>query len=163
MNKNNRRIHWEKWVDPFGADTKQMEWPGAFGDFETDEAVRTRKGDEIGYDNIDDDEEEGFDLIKTDKRPTGFGIITTPMGIIPVTEHTNPTKIFNFWTMHTNFRITRDIQNIIDHTEGVECLDVFTPYRWRIAIGKAFKTNDVKLTLQENLNVAGIVNAKENG
>lgn len=138
-----RRIHWEKWVDPFGQNTKDMEWPGAFGSFQQEEVLKKKQREYYGYD------EETEEMVK----PIGpVGILSTPFGVIPITEHTNPAKIFNFWTMHTNFKLTRSIEKIIDDTPGIESVDIFTQYRCRIAIGKAFRTDEVKNALQENLN-----------
>ena len=164
--KLNRKICWEKWVDPFGADTNNMEWPGAFGTIDSDKKTEIQALEDNGYeyeDDEDDEEEYGYPIKTHRQRP--MGILSTPMGIIPITEHTNPTKIFNFWTMHTNFRITRNILKIVNETDGVESFNIFTPYRWRIAIGKAFSTDDVRSALQDNLDATPKEvnkNAKEN-
>ena len=61
----------------------------------------------------------------------------------PVTEKIPSGKIFNFWVGHTNFDITRNIQQVISSVTGVEILDVFTRYRFRIAVAKAFKDRNV--------------------
>jgi hypothetical protein len=73
------------------------------------------------------------------------------MGIVPMNEHTASGRIFNFWTGHTNFNITKNIFSIIDSTPGVECLDIFTRYRFRIAIGKAFNDSSVMKDIQETI------------
>jgi hypothetical protein len=65
------------------------------------------------------------------------------MGIVPINEYTASSKIFNFWTGHTNFSITPNIANIIESVDGVETLDIFTRYRFRIAIGKIFNSGEV--------------------
>lgn len=75
----------------------------------------------------------------------------TPMGLIPITDNTNPYKLFNFWTLHTNFRWTTDLVNVMDNTDGVETFDVFTPFRARVAIAKCFSENEVKLAIMQNL------------
>jgi hypothetical protein len=71
------------------------------------------------------------------------------MGMIPLHEKTACTKIFKFWIGHTNFNITPNIANIIEQVEGIEILDIFTRYRFRIAVGKAFKDRDVMNNIQE--------------
>ena len=76
----------------------------------------------------------------------------TPMGIIPITEYSTPSKVFNFWMAHTNFDITPKINSLIEKSEGVETLDVFTRYRLRIGIGKAFDTG--KVMRQINASIA---------
>jgi len=151
MTMNKRTIKWEKWIDPFGADMKDIEWPGAWGTFESDEAMKQRLKEQYG-DQYKDDEDETPNPVKTARQSGPIGILNTPMGMIPLTEHTNPTKIFNFWTMHTNFRMTEDICEVLDETNGIETLDIFTPYRWRISIGKAFDTSKVKKEVQTRLN-----------
>ena len=60
------------------------------------------------------------------------------MGMIPMNEHTASGKIFNLWVGHTNFNITPGVANTIEETDGVETLDIFTRYRFRISAGKAF-------------------------
>ena len=72
-----------------------------------------------------------------------FRAIATPMGIIPINESTASGKIFNFWVGHTNFDITNALALIIEETPGVETLDIFTRYRFRIGIGKAFHDSKV--------------------
>jgi hypothetical protein len=78
-------------------------------------------------------------------------VMATPMGIIPVTENTASSKIFNFWVGHTNFNISRKIAQIIEDTNGVETLDVFTRYRFRIAIGKVFTDSNVMKNINDNV------------
>jgi len=56
-----------------------------------------------------------------------------------------------FWTGHTNFSITEDIKDIVEHTEGVETLDVFTRYRMKVGIGKIFSSATVMNTITRNL------------
>jgi len=150
MTQNKRYlIAWEKYKSPFGDDD----------DDEPDYEPKTpSKGYDDGY-----SEEEGFPFLQTDqmhhnmmKKP--IKLLSTPMGMIPLNEQTLSSKIFNFWTGHTNFNITADIHNIIEQTEGVETLDVFTRYRLRVGVGKAF---DDGVVLREiNSNVAKFLNHK---
>ena len=44
---------------------------------------------------------------------------------------------------HTNFDITKNVQQIISSVTGVEILDIFTRYRFRIAVAKAVKDRNV--------------------
>jgi len=142
------------------------EWPGAFGTFETDELIRKAvngqlpkdieeimEEEEVWNDEIEDELEESPIDIKQVK----MGIMATPMGIIPITEHTAAGQVFNFWTAHTNFRMTQNILNIVDQTDGIESVDLFTPYRWRIAIGKVFDSSTVKNDVMRNLQAKPIV------
>ena len=118
--KNKNIIAWEKWFDPFGDDEED------FPDYNYDE-------------NSESD-------INFNQKP--LKAISTPMGIIPYTDNTASSKIFNFWVGHTNFDITHNISHIIENSFGVESLDIFTRYRFRIAIGKAFVDSVVMNNIQ---------------
>jgi hypothetical protein len=138
MNKTERKIiMWEKWRDPFGE--------------KDDNDI-----DEEPYSNFYDDEEEDganeeFDTILNNFGKKQIKVIATPMGIIPVNENTASGKLFNFWIGHTNFDITRKISETIEQINGVECLDIFTRYRFRVAIGKAFYDSEVKKNIQDTI------------
>jgi len=126
-------IIWEKWKDPFGMD---------------DEIIIPYQKKENDEDFLDtENEEETEQTINTTK----YQVIATPFGIIPITENTASGKIFNFWTGHTNFPITEKISFIIEETEGVETLNVFTKYRFRISVGKAFKDSKVMRKINNNV------------
>ena len=118
-------IIWQKWVDPFGEDTEESKW--------TD------------YDN----ETPDFHSTLMDKednhlsKPKTIKVISSPMGLIPYSEHTASGKIFNFWVGHTNFNLSKSMVDVIEQIPGVETLDVFTRYRFRIAIGKCFEDSEV--------------------
>jgi len=154
-----RKIIWEKWADPYGEDIEDIEWPGAIGTFESDEILKKIEKLENGTATEEDWEELDYDMMegkvpiphKMPKRP--MKLLATPLGVVPLTEWSTPSKVFNFWVMHSNFRMTEEIQDILDQTDGVETLDIFTPYRWRIAIGKAFNSQEVKEQIMKNLNV----------
>jgi hypothetical protein len=113
-------IVWQKWFDPFGED----------------DTVEHDKLADDHYDKEEDLDGEYVDEMQNVKQP--LRAIATPMGLIPYTENTASGKIFNFWVGHTNFNINNQIVNIIDQIDGVETLDIFTRYRFRISIGKVF-------------------------
>lgn len=121
LNKN-YTIVWEKWVDPYGTNLESVEWPG------------------YDNENIIEDEEEDFH-----KKPSinKFNALVTNMGVIPFNEYTDCTKIFNFWTGHTNFDLTKRVASLLQSIDGVETLDIFTRYRFRISFGKAFDERQV--------------------
>jgi hypothetical protein len=126
MSQNNQyQIIWQKWMDPFGQDdTDNIDFDPYVGDYDTD----------------DDDEEIKKE---TKNHSKAIRVIATPMGIIPMNDNTASNKIFNFWMGHTNFDITKHIADTIEQAIGVETLDVFTRYRFRIAIGKAFDDSEI--------------------
>jgi len=141
-NKENTII-WQKWADPFGED-------------EIDSIQDLlNQNDGISDNFIDEEENEQNKTINKNQIVKSSNqhikVIATPMGIVPVNENTCSGKIFNFWVGHTNFDITKNIASIIESTDGVETLDIFTRYRFRISIGKAF--NDSKVMRDINKKV----------
>jgi hypothetical protein len=133
-------IIWQKWLDPFGEDTDTIEDI----DPNTDDNFLDTHEYEGSFADVDD-KKNSYDKVKMTK------VIATPMGIIPIDENTASGKIFNFWVGHTNFNITKLISSIIERAPGVECLDIFTRYRFRIAIGKAFNSSDVMKNIQDSV------------
>lgn len=119
---NQSTVVWEKWVDPFGENLDENRWNT--------------------YDDEDGEIDAQFELLdKNIKKP--IKVIASPMGIIPYNEHTAPSNIFNFWIGHTNFNISNKISDLIETIDGVELLDIFTRYRFRVGIGKCFNDRDV--------------------
>lgn len=131
----NNKIIWEKWVDPYLPENVDASWPDYIEDFENTES------------------EENTDAEGEDVKKHPMYAIASPMGIIPYNEYSAPSKIFNFWVGHTNFNITAPIFNIIEQTDGIEILDIFTRYRFRIAIGKNFKDRDVMNTINKLIGI----------
>lgn len=134
-------IIWQKWTDPFGEDDE-------ISDIED---LRTPQQDQDDYrEDSSDDMEMPNDIISPifSKK---IRVMATPMGIIPFTDNTASSKIFNFWIGHSNFNITKKITSIIEETRGVETLDVFTRYRFRIGIGKAFKDSEVMHSISQRV------------
>lgn len=125
---NNRVIIWEKWVDPYGQDLDEVEWPGY------DSHNITQSNHEES--NVDEEP-----IVQTHSHR--INAISTSMGIIPFNEYTDCTKIFNFWLGHTNFNISQKIAELLQSIEGVETLDIFTRYRFRISFGKAFEDRKI--------------------
>jgi hypothetical protein len=123
-------IIWEKWVDPFGENMDDAKW--------TD------------YNN-DIQQTENFEEDSKTQISKPIKVIASPLGLIPYNEHTASSKIFNFWLGHTNFNISDSIKNLIEHTAGVEILDIFTRYRFRIAIGKCFNDSDTMSAINHNI------------
>lgn len=123
MNINEPSIIWEKWKDPLGFDEPEPS--------------------EKSYD-YDEEEQQEIKKIKCQ-------VISTPLGIIPFNEITSSSEIFNFWTGHTNFALTKKISVLIEDTPGVETLNIFTKYRFRISIGKAFSDSAVMREINKNV------------
>lgn len=130
MQNSNPQIIWEKWVDPFGDDIEETKWNNYDED---DEAV--------------DDMSTQQELFKHKTKP--IRVISSPMGLIPYNEYTSSSKIFNFWVGHTNFNLSSEIVSIIEDCDGVEILDIFTRYRFRLGVGKCFIDSEVMQKIQD--------------
>ncbi len=123
---------WEKTRNPYLTIDEEPEDSSAIEDFNSDYIPSD--------DEINEMEEEEEPVQGSMKSING---ILTPLGYVPLTEYTDTFKVFNFWTCHTNFGITKGVEKIIEDCEGVEILHVFTRYRFRIAVGKAFKVGTI--------------------
>lgn len=127
-------IIWEKWIDPFGRDQDEAKWIDYENNLSNiDEHIDPDEPD------MSDQDAQSMPYVSTNS----VKVIASPLGLIPYNEHTASSKIFNFWLGHTNFNISTTIKDIIEEIDGVEILDIFTRYRFRIAIGKCFEDADV--------------------
>lgn len=129
------KIIWQKWADPFGQD-------------DIEETVDTFNKEDIDDEEVLNKEETQNNKIINSQY---IKVMATPMGIIPINENTASNKIFNLWLGHTNFDITKKIVSIIEDTQGVETLDIFTRYRFRIAVGKAFNDSKVMRNINDQV------------
>lgn len=140
-------IKWEKWIDPFGGNFAEAKWT----DYNNTMPEYLADSEEDLIEDSYDEEANVLDspIAKSNEEP--IKVIASPLGLIPYNEYTASSKIFNFWLGHSNFDISSKIKNVIEQTKGVEILDVFTRYRFRIAIGKCF--NDAEVMSEINNNV----------
>lgn len=121
---NPPKIQFERWQDPYGADTDKRDLP-------------TFKSEN------EDGEEETINMGEMLEEQQPIKVIMTNLGMIPLTEHTIPSKNFNFWTGHTNFHITKRVSALIAKLPGVEVYHTFSPYRFRVGIAKLFEETEV--------------------
>lgn len=134
-----KKIVWEKWRDPFiGYDENDV-------DIDHERDIIDNYIDHVN----ENDPEKNLNTVHNNE---GIKVISTPMGLIPYNEYTASSKIFNFWTGHTNFNLSESIVNILQNTDGVETLDIFTRYRFRLGIGKVFDETSVKQQIWDNIN-----------
>jgi hypothetical protein len=141
---NSHLIIWQKWADPFGGDDDIL-IPDSIN-------YENHRNEEPEFHDTEDEKEESMEVSHQLQKPSRqIRVMATPMGIIPFTENTASSKIFNFWVGHSNFNITKKIASIIEEISGVEALDIFTRYRFRIAIGKAFKDSRVMQKINEKV------------
>lgn len=110
-----RIVRWEVWHDPL---------------LNAVESYRQRHMHEDGDTKVWEDTEE--------RLPFEGPFAMTRNGIIPFHEGNVPSANFNFWMGHTNFDIDDISLGRIAREPGVEAVDVYTRYRFRVAIGKVF-------------------------
>jgi hypothetical protein len=72
-----------------------------------------------------------------------------PIGVVPLLESNVPSVLFNFWMGHATVRITQNVRRKIVAVDGVETIDVFSPYRFRLGVGAAFDEEEVKRGIEE--------------
>lgn len=109
-------------------------------------------------DNDDDDDsdtdEEIEDIDEEHHHKYHGTVLVGPMGILPITEHNDISKSFNFWVGHTNFNLDQQVVSTLENVEGVETLDIMTRYRFRVAIGQVFDTEDVLTNIENALQLS---------
>lgn len=136
-----RSILWFKWNDPLAHMVEKKK---------KDEEENIDGDEEASKDSFLEEEENRYRINDPNRGTVGPSILS-PIGIIPMHESNLPGKLFNFWMGHTNFDITYEVQKTIENVEGVETLDIFTRYRFRVSIGKNFHQDDVKRAITERL------------
>jgi len=140
MTSHKPLIVWEKWIDPFGNDIDETLWTDYNNDTEMGVLMDSQEPDE---------ETRERPLIKNISK--SIKVIASPLGLIPYNEHTASSKIFNFWIGHSNFNISEFIKNTIENIDGVEILDIFTRYRFRIAVGKCFNDSETMKLINDKV------------
>jgi len=128
-------VYWEKWMDAFEATEEE----GPAPTLEEEESYLD-VDPELGREY--DEEVEQFVPVKG---------VMTPYGMLPLTDDTLASRKFKFWVGHANFRLTEDYYSVIGSTEGVETLDILTPYRFRIGIGKMFVDRTVMSSVRDKM------------
>ena len=124
-------IKWEKWYPPY-IDEKMQEDLLPFTDEELTEM-----------------QEDGLDIEQNIEDVKQFiPAIQSQFGIHPINQSYSP---FDFWVCHTNFYLTDKIYTAIDNLAGVETIEVFTPYRMKVSIGRAFDTRKTLQKIQAKL------------
>lgn len=82
---------------------------------------------------------EGLMIIDEPPMPQYAKGVITQQGIFPINENFNP---YDFWIGHSSFIITENIEEIISNAPGIEYIKVLSPYRFKIAIGKVWVSNN---------------------
>jgi hypothetical protein len=129
-------VYWEPWIDAYDNDSVNSAKSLFQQQLEDMLIQRDEEADEIEEDELSlEDEISMFEKpIKT---------IITPFGVLPLTEESLASSHFKFWVGHSNFKILKNYIKVIENCKGVESVDILTPYRFRIAVGKLFRDRSV--------------------
>jgi len=124
MKENENRIVWEKWIHP-------------------------EDNPDIKSDGWDDEEDISYeDKTEPDIRQ----VILGPASNIPMNPLLDERE-YDFWMGHSNFKLDDDIIKIICESTGLESVDIVTPYRFRISVGRLFSpsrvTNGISKSIAE--------------
>ena len=76
-------------------------------------------------------------------------LISTPLGIFQFHDKMNPLRQYDCWSGHTNFDITKGVQNSIEKTQGVELLVIVSRYRFFLGVGKLFNFRNVRSRIEK--------------
>lgn len=98
-------------------------------------------------DEEEDTEEENYEYSEEEVRPNFHIAQILSGGENPFVQ----LKTFNFWTAHTNFRINKEVAAIVWGVDGVESLDVISPYRFHVSVGRVFDEQQVKREIYAKL------------
>lgn len=142
-------IIFERWLDPYSIDDVKKLNVGIEDSEDKDEDMYLDDDVEFSRDgyigNLEQDRTQQVYRIKP------LDVIMTNIGPIPFYEHSTPSKVFNMYVGHTNFNITEKIADIIGKTPGIETLNIFTRYRFRVSIGKNFNPRQTLKLLEDSV------------
>ena len=127
-------VYWEKWIDAFEQEDSQLE--------EEIQEMQELLANEEGIDE---------DLEIVDHSVSHIRSIVTPFGILPLTEQTKASSHFKLWVGHSNFKLTEAFYKVIGTQPGIEALDILTPYRFRIAVGKLFVDREIMKSVRDKM------------
>ena len=144
-------VYWEKWIDAFEEEDSALEE-------EIHEMHKLLDNEEMS--DLSEELDEDLDLIK--HSVSHIRSIVTPFGVLPLTEQTRASNYFKLWVGHSNFKLTEDFYRVIGQQPGIEALDILTPYRFRIAVGKMFTDRDVMKDVRDKM-VSHIRNDSNDG
>ena len=153
-----KKIVWEKWIDPLNSNIDEVEYPGHNAPaYDQDKHVEFLSLDpdfEEKMMNEDPDYAEdaspGKQLIYNPTR-----IVSTGHGFVSLTEHSYASKHFDFWTLHYNHDITKELLEAIEKCEGVETMNPLTRYRVRIGLNRpllksgSFNLNEIRKNIED--------------
>ena len=143
-------VYWEPWIDAY--DNEDISNAKKLFEEEAHDLEEIEK--EGAYETEHGSEEELYNDFAMFQKP--IRTIITPFGVLPLTESCRASSHFKFWVGHSNFKLLDGFHEIIEACNGVESLDILTPYRFRVSIGKLFVDRDVMHEVRTTL--LGVVN-----
>ena len=130
-------VYWEKWVDVYQEEIDEIDQ--SLSEFEDLQ--------DLEYD-IDP---EMMEKLESMANMPSIKTIMTPFGMMPLTEQSLASNHFKFWVGHTNFKLLKKHSKIIGSVEGIESVDILTPYRFRISVAKLFVDRDAMAKVRKVL------------
>ena len=130
-------VYWEKWVDVYQEEIDEIDQ--ALSEFEDLQ--------DLEYD-IDP---EMMEKLESMANMPSIKTIMTPFGMMSLTEQSLASNHFKFWVGHTNFKLLKKHSKIIGSVEGIESVDILTPYRFRISVAKLFVDRDAMAKVRKAL------------
>ena len=130
-------VYWEKWVDVYQEEIDEIDQ--ALSEFEDLQ--------DLEYD-IDP---EMIEKLESMANMPSIKTIMPPFGMMPLTEQSLASNHFKFWVGHTNFKLLKKHSKIIGSVEGIESVDILTPYRFRISVAKLFVDRDAMAKVRKVL------------
>jgi hypothetical protein len=131
-------IIWRRWQDPLYPLVEAYEPEEDEEDYDFKKAIESFGGDK------ENKYKQKYDA-------WGGPIMMGPHGIVPLMESNLPGTLYNFWVGDTNFDLTKNLRSTIARVPGVESLDVFTRYRFRLGVGRAFDQAKVKASVETSV------------
>ena len=126
-----KQIAWEKWDD----DLVEEELVDDFY--------------EISEDKEDEDVNLAIEALEFMSRIPK--LVSTPAGMAQLHDKMSVLNQFECWMGHTNFDISKRVQNTLEKTQGVELLVVTSRYRFFMGIGKLFDFRSVRKDIEDDL------------
>lgn len=74
--------------------------------------------------------------------------IQTPWGVFNVTDPFAPYRRFEMWIGNTDFNVSQSFINKISNIRGIELVKPLSRYTFIIGIGKLFKFDEVRLSIE---------------
>lgn len=128
-------VYWEKWIDAYDQELEEEQ----------------QLLEQLIEEDLSDLDIDYEDIPKQYDKVAHVRSVMTPFGIIPLTEQSLASNHFKLWVGHSNFKILESHINVIGAVAGVESIDVLTPYRFRISVGKLFIDRDVMSEVRKAL------------